>query len=223
MWEKGRKISLRGQESINIAGLVLSGSVWFVDGSSAVRTAVVLKHQELVILTVEHLQGNTKIGTLEHSRIKREVKERQIKFVCGSHRVCLINGVPWSRWGTWWCSHQAAGSGSIPIWAAGASVWSGRPSCSSSAAPNDSPWLGQSSSPPAARTDTQTHPCFILDPVLSPSPAGLPSWWNINRLISSVLPYLEAHFGCERVFLWIIQTITHPHSLQLWLVLIKNE
>lgn len=27
--------------------------------------------------------------------------------------------------------------------------------------------------------------------------------------------YLEAHFGCERVFLFIIQTVIHPQSLQL--------
>lgn len=74
---------MRGRESIKIAGLAVSGSVWFVDGSAAVRTAVVLKHQELVILTVEHLQRNTKIGALEQSGIKREAKERQMKFVCG--------------------------------------------------------------------------------------------------------------------------------------------
>lgn len=55
----------------------------------------------------------------------------------------------------------------------------------------------------------------IIEPVLLSSPAGSPSWWNINRLISSVLSYLKAHFGCKWVFLCIIQTIIHPQSLQL--------
>lgn len=32
-------------------------SVWFIDGSATVRTAVVLKHQKLIILTVEHLEA----------------------------------------------------------------------------------------------------------------------------------------------------------------------
>lgn len=40
---------------LKIADLVFSGSVRFVDGPATVRTAVVLEHQEFVILTVKHL------------------------------------------------------------------------------------------------------------------------------------------------------------------------
>lgn len=44
-------------KKIAALALFLSRSVLFVDGPSTVGAAVVLQHQEFVILTVEHLHG----------------------------------------------------------------------------------------------------------------------------------------------------------------------
>lgn len=66
-------------------------------------------------------------------------------------------------------------------------------------------------------TGTKFEPPCCLDRYINtsalyygPCPFTLSSWWNINRLIFSVLSYLEAHFGCKWVFFFIVQTIIYP-------------
>lgn len=69
-------------------------SVWFIDGSATVRTAVVLKHQKLIILTVEHLRKykHRKIRTAMKRHIilyRRKATERQISEREKKHRENL--------------------------------------------------------------------------------------------------------------------------------------
>lgn len=90
--------------------------------------------------------------------MKNRISINGEKMVCT--RLQVINIVPWSRWGTWWYSYRASGSGSIPISVAQATVWSGRPSCSLSAALSGSLWPGQSLSPPAVGWNINTSVLF---------------------------------------------------------------
>ena len=132
-------------------------SVWFIDGSATVRTAVVLKHQEFIVLTVKHLQGNRHIIPLQQLRHMTEEKIKQC--YCKNYKILHL---------------EAGGAhGDAHIWQQGAEVFPlERPG---PAFDQDVPPAhgaqrrathldGDKVGAPLLLGHTETHPCFNMDP-----------------------------------------------------------